>query len=597
MSQATELIARQMAAGANISKIWGDLIYNVKAGNNGAKGDGVTDDTASINALIASTTKGKIVFPPGEYLISKQGTRLLTFSNNQRGYGLLLLDKKDITLEFKPGAVLKMPVDDANLFNAIWIENCTHIKVMNAQFTGIGTGATKILEEGVGISITESHNITVENPYSVNMRGCARAYLSDNITIRDGFSSTYAGQQNSAHFALYRCQNSFIDACTSYGATNDGDIFIYGGDSIKCVISNCKSYSYAYGDAAKTIFNPIGQGIMVDSGGRDCKIVNCYAYGYYYAFDIKNSSEGSVIEGCTAEKSKFSFSTRKGDSPTLSPVNIVSMIGNFAIPNGGNGNNNNYLGFTVPVAYCIADCYGGTIANNTVYNSYDTVADLDFIGMIVVIEDNESESTLSGITITGNSFIMENRLGSFYSASRKQAMFLYTQYTIRGLTISDNNFETPSSGITDNLIEGTNINGLTLSGNRFAQTTSTGKPLIKLTGCTYVTITANNAGFHYGVLEAHNCNGLVFSSNVTGESINPTATPTILCDNCKYVNVNGNTQYPSSGLSLDSYYYKDQNGTNWVSVQGNVMKLMNLGSTNYWSTVATNSTIANNVVD
>jgi hypothetical protein len=62
VSQATELIAQQMAAGSNIARIWGGLIYNVKA--YGAKGDGVTDDSSAFNAALAAAPAGSTIFIP-----------------------------------------------------------------------------------------------------------------------------------------------------------------------------------------------------------------------------------------------------------------------------------------------------------------------------------------------------------------------------------------------------------------------------------------------------------------------------------------------------------------------------------------------------
>ena len=78
MTQASEQIARQFAAAANVKNIWGDMIYNVKA--YGAKGDGVTDDTGAISKALeaASANGGNVVFPTGVYVT---GTNL-TFPSN-----------------------------------------------------------------------------------------------------------------------------------------------------------------------------------------------------------------------------------------------------------------------------------------------------------------------------------------------------------------------------------------------------------------------------------------------------------------------------------------------------------------------------------
>lgn len=61
-------------------KIWGDVILNVKV--YGAKGDGVADDTAAIQAAQAAALAlggGKVFFPPGRYMIT--GSNFLTVTS------------------------------------------------------------------------------------------------------------------------------------------------------------------------------------------------------------------------------------------------------------------------------------------------------------------------------------------------------------------------------------------------------------------------------------------------------------------------------------------------------------------------------------
>jgi hypothetical protein len=70
MTQATELIAKQMAAGSANARVWADILYNVKL--YGAKGDGYTDDTAAVQATIDAVGSygGTVYFPPGSYKVT-----------------------------------------------------------------------------------------------------------------------------------------------------------------------------------------------------------------------------------------------------------------------------------------------------------------------------------------------------------------------------------------------------------------------------------------------------------------------------------------------------------------------------------------------
>lgn len=64
-------VSKYMANAVSVASIWGGIIINVKEAPYLAKGDGVTDDTAAIQAAInAVTNGGTVVFPSGTYCIS-----------------------------------------------------------------------------------------------------------------------------------------------------------------------------------------------------------------------------------------------------------------------------------------------------------------------------------------------------------------------------------------------------------------------------------------------------------------------------------------------------------------------------------------------
>jgi hypothetical protein len=74
MSTVPSQISKYMGSAVKLADIWGSIIYNVKdtrfAG--GAKGDGITDDTAAIQAAINEVGKygGIVYFPPGSYKVT-----------------------------------------------------------------------------------------------------------------------------------------------------------------------------------------------------------------------------------------------------------------------------------------------------------------------------------------------------------------------------------------------------------------------------------------------------------------------------------------------------------------------------------------------
>jgi hypothetical protein len=82
-------ISKYMGNAVSLSNIWGNLIINVKASPYLAKGDGITDDTASIQSALNAINNGTLIFPPGTY---KVGNLVIQNKTNVKiiGYGATL---------------------------------------------------------------------------------------------------------------------------------------------------------------------------------------------------------------------------------------------------------------------------------------------------------------------------------------------------------------------------------------------------------------------------------------------------------------------------------------------------------------------------
>lgn len=171
----------------------------------GAVGDGIVDDTEAFQLMFDHATAGStIYFPAGTYLINSFGTK-------QQGafgyYGALLYQKKDITINFEKGAVLKSKAnsDNTNAGALLGIVNCSNIKVFGGELIGELDEHTFASENDTttfnqsGIWVSSSSNVLVEGLTAHNfIAGCiyvGGSPHSDNVEIRNclAYHSHYHG--------------------------------------------------------------------------------------------------------------------------------------------------------------------------------------------------------------------------------------------------------------------------------------------------------------------------------------------------------------------------------------------------------------------
>lgn len=131
----------------------------------GAKGDGVTDDTASIQAALNASTGKKLTFPTGAYRISFQSDSAPTF-------GLGLDVPSNITIEFDPGSSIKPLAHNRTIYQIFRVWNKTNVTFLYPNIDGNkAQNSATTGESGMGIDIRGGSNVTVINAITNNCWG------------------------------------------------------------------------------------------------------------------------------------------------------------------------------------------------------------------------------------------------------------------------------------------------------------------------------------------------------------------------------------------------------------------------------------------
>lgn len=282
----------------------------------GAVGDGITDDTAAIQAginAVADIGGGVISCPPGSYAINSA-----------------IEVKEGVTFEGF-GSTLK-PVGGSTLRNFVTIQS-DNAQIQNFVFEG-GTMVGPIvappepytfgLYKGLGIYITKTSapikgvritNIVFKNfPSSAVLSGAgagvnAIAYDLIVAGCRAETMQTYTTAETSAVFHLHGCDNSKLEDCTVVGYNWKG--FYFANASVSH-ITRCHSFGGTAGHASHYL-----------TGCTDCSIEDCTHSGNLTGFGFKcfNSArpvvtnfhafqpyQAGLFSGCTGFSGELIFS-------------------------------------------------------------------------------------------------------------------------------------------------------------------------------------------------------------------------------------------------------------------------------------------------
>lgn len=166
----------------NKSPIW----FNVK--DYGAKGDGVTDDTLSIqyvHSLMSNFKGSTMYFPAGNYLVSVEEHSLMKGNS-------VILPKSFENFIFDKNAVMIMTPNDYYSYNMFLIEDANNILISGGTLRGEKDkhfGTTGQFGKGVFI-FKNAHDVVIKNMIIENFWGDGIEigfYVSENEQVLNGF--------------------------------------------------------------------------------------------------------------------------------------------------------------------------------------------------------------------------------------------------------------------------------------------------------------------------------------------------------------------------------------------------------------------------
>lgn len=284
----------------NVRYDWGDL----KA----CAGDGVTDDTANLQAFIdyASANKKALYIPAGTYLINTAGQ--MDGGSVARDYCIKLPSNTKIYGESRDNTIFVTKSIDSDLFTSLRNSLTKDIELYNFGINGSGSLAGS--DEGFGLWLYNSEhfkigNIKINNCANWNCRLELCKYFYVNDCIFNGGINT-----NSDACHLVDCSYGNLTNIYCYSRSDDGfvleantrpthDIFV---NNLCVELKNAIGLAprgigmFASNDMSLSHYNIIITNASVSSNGFDVQISTCTAERIYIQAVCSGTGDGLYLQ-------------------------------------------------------------------------------------------------------------------------------------------------------------------------------------------------------------------------------------------------------------------------------------------------------------
>ena len=191
----------------------------------GAKGDGITNDTAAINEAINSLSDGGMIyFPAGTYIVNHGGTNNTSAIN--------VVNKNNITFHLDNAAKIKHSLTNSSYYKIINFNNCNGIEVCGGTIEGES-------DEHTNREVDTSKNLTNVSSFGLYLQDCNDAYIHD-MDIAKCYGDGIGVFTSSS--SMPQMENILIENCSIYDHIRNG--VVYSGVK-NGIVRNCHIYNIA----------------------------------------------------------------------------------------------------------------------------------------------------------------------------------------------------------------------------------------------------------------------------------------------------------------------------------------------------------------